>query len=384
MPARAQLGDSRLDDLDILAAERAAFAGMRVEPGDRETGAAMPKSRTQRRVRDAPGMHDRGRGQALDRLAQRQMDRHRHDAQLRRTASIITGSSAGPGELGEIFGVPGMAETGAIERVLVDRVGDQRRGAARLHIGDGGLDRAGSPASHRPDPGGPARPRIAPPTGRTGSASREDRWRFFGTSIARDTARASRGDGPAPRAARDRRSDKTAGRRRRGRARPERDLAADPGRLAHRHGERKRHRGSNPHIDKGGAPQVAHDSAAPACRAAGASGFRRSPRASADGRALGVDFLADHDDPDAVLLHDRLRRLPGLQRLHDVAHPRGDLVDPQTALARQLRRSLLLADLQQSSQFLAVVFALCASMMAARRTASGACGGNGNTICTRS
>jgi len=35
-----------------------------------------------------------------------------------------------------------MGKAGAVEAVLVDRIGDQRRGAAVTDIGDGGVDRA--------------------------------------------------------------------------------------------------------------------------------------------------------------------------------------------------------------------------------------------------
>jgi hypothetical protein len=35
-PSARKRGDRRLDDLDLLAAEQAAFAGMRIEPGNRQ------------------------------------------------------------------------------------------------------------------------------------------------------------------------------------------------------------------------------------------------------------------------------------------------------------------------------------------------------------
>ena len=168
----AQLGDRRRDDLDILAAERAGFAGMRVEPGDRddrrgdaEIADAAPRASTR------PAWTIAAADSCSIARRSAQMDRHRHDAQLRRRPASSPAPSPIAGELGEVFGVAGMAEAGAVERVLVDRVGDDRGGAAGPHIGDRGIDRAGSPAARRPDRAGPGRPRTAPPTGSTGSAS---------------------------------------------------------------------------------------------------------------------------------------------------------------------------------------------------------------------
>ena len=160
----AQRGDGRRDDLDILASERAAFAGMRVEPGDRDDRPGDPEIADQRGMRHAPGMDDRGRRQFFDGRAQRQMDRHRHDAQLR-PGQHHHRVVRDPGKLGEEFGVPGMPETGPVERVLVDRVGHERGGAAVPHVGDGGLDRADHQHRVGRDRGGPVRPATLPPTG---------------------------------------------------------------------------------------------------------------------------------------------------------------------------------------------------------------------------
>ena len=70
-----------------------------------------------------------------------QTNRHRHAPQLRPCEHhhrIVSD----PGKLGEEFGVPGIAETGPIERILVDRIGHDCGRAASLHVGDRGLDRA--------------------------------------------------------------------------------------------------------------------------------------------------------------------------------------------------------------------------------------------------
>jgi hypothetical protein len=56
----AQLGDRRSDDLDVLAAERAGFSGMRVEPGDREHRPGDTEIADQRSMSYPPGVDDGG------------------------------------------------------------------------------------------------------------------------------------------------------------------------------------------------------------------------------------------------------------------------------------------------------------------------------------
>ncbi len=55
-------------------------------------------------------------------------------------ASIITGASAA-GERGQKLGVAGIGETRRVERLLVDRIGDDGSGAARADQPDSGFDR---------------------------------------------------------------------------------------------------------------------------------------------------------------------------------------------------------------------------------------------------
>ncbi len=77
------------------------------------------------------------------RLAQRDVDRHRHHGE-RGDHSIITGCGTRPsrgGELGEEFGVAGMAEPRAVEHALGDRVGDDGAGAASRDVRDRLADR---------------------------------------------------------------------------------------------------------------------------------------------------------------------------------------------------------------------------------------------------
>ena len=65
----------------FLVAEQAALAGVRVEAGD---GDARPRQAQaqRRRVGDADRLEHRVEGDRVDRLAQRQVDRHQHRAQL--------------------------------------------------------------------------------------------------------------------------------------------------------------------------------------------------------------------------------------------------------------------------------------------------------------
>ena len=139
IPARAQFGDGRRDDLDLLAAEAARFAGMRVEPGNREDRRGDAEIAAQRRRGDPAGMNDFCRVDSAS-IARRSA-RWIVTGTTRSSGhtSIITGAAAAPGELGEIFGMAGMAKAGAVEAVLVDRVGDDRRRAAGDDIGDRGV-----------------------------------------------------------------------------------------------------------------------------------------------------------------------------------------------------------------------------------------------------
>ena len=168
------------------------------------------------------------------------MDRHRHDPQGG-AGEHHHRARSGAGQLGEVFGVPGMPEAGTIERVLVDREGHHGGGATAAHRGDRGVDRAdhqrrigGIGAArlgtrHSRRSAAPAAPRRRSPGRRAGAASGL-------TLTSQPRCRASAGEAagvvdhikwghalaaPQPRL--------------------ERNLAADPGRLAHCQGERKRH-----------------------------------------------------------------------------------------------------------------------------------------------
>src|SRR6516162_780899 len=105
--------------------------------------------------------------------------------------------------------------------------------------------------------------------------------------------------------------------------------------------------GLEPDIDKGGAPQVSHVTPRQSIEALAHQGFRDRLACRHWRRRARYRFLAHHDDPDTVFLHDRLRSLPGFQPEHETAHGRGDLVRSKATLARQLWRTFFLADLEQ-------------------------------------
>ena len=72
----------RGDDAQLLVAEQAALAGVRIEPGDGDARLAPPRTGALRRAAIADRLEDRVEGDRLDRLAQRHVDRHQHGAQL--------------------------------------------------------------------------------------------------------------------------------------------------------------------------------------------------------------------------------------------------------------------------------------------------------------
>src|SRR6516164_10439975 len=58
-PCRAQLGDGRLDDLDLFAPQTTGFTRMRVEPGDGEARSGDPEVPPERRLGDPACMKNR-------------------------------------------------------------------------------------------------------------------------------------------------------------------------------------------------------------------------------------------------------------------------------------------------------------------------------------
>ncbi len=80
----AQPLDRRRHHVEVLLAERAGFAGVRIEAGDRQTRPRHAEARLEIARDDSRGVDDEFDGQPTRHLAQRQMDRHGHDRELGR------------------------------------------------------------------------------------------------------------------------------------------------------------------------------------------------------------------------------------------------------------------------------------------------------------
>ena len=111
--------------------------GLRPDIGKPRPGKA--EMRLQIRDRNPGGRHDQLARELGQRLAQRKMDgdgndgerrRPQHHHRLRRAAAI-------GGKLGEKLGVAGMAESGAVQHALGDRVGDDGAGSTAPDMVDG-------------------------------------------------------------------------------------------------------------------------------------------------------------------------------------------------------------------------------------------------------
>ncbi len=121
---RRERGDRRLDDLDLLPAERPAFAGMGVESGHGEPRPGDPEIALEAAKRCAPARFDESRGQISRNLRDPQVRRH-GDRSKRRSGEhhhdIAGGNSAA---LGDEFGLTRVLEADRIELLLGDRPGD--------------------------------------------------------------------------------------------------------------------------------------------------------------------------------------------------------------------------------------------------------------------
>ena len=74
--------NGRLDDIAIFGSECPVLAGMRIEAGDRETRMRNSEVALQSPGHDTRGLDDLGRRQQGRDILQRNVNRHRHDAQL--------------------------------------------------------------------------------------------------------------------------------------------------------------------------------------------------------------------------------------------------------------------------------------------------------------
>ena len=93
-----------------------------LRPATARRGCAMPKSRASAAAAMRPAATMRSVRQRAQRLAQRLVDRHRHHAQSGAHQHHRDRRAA---QLGEIFGVAGMRKAGGVERLFLDRIGDQ-------------------------------------------------------------------------------------------------------------------------------------------------------------------------------------------------------------------------------------------------------------------
>ena len=77
-PQVAQPGDCRTHDIVVLMAERAAFASMRVEPGNGQTGFCNAKMLREVVMDNAAGLDDQAGGQGFENVTKRDVDGNRN------------------------------------------------------------------------------------------------------------------------------------------------------------------------------------------------------------------------------------------------------------------------------------------------------------------
>ena len=139
--ARPQFGDRRRDDLDLLGAESAVFAGMRIESRKGEAGICNAKALLKVTRDNFARRDDQFARQAFGRVTERDMNCYRNDCEFLRPQHhhrAIVAAIMAMREFGQKFRVPGMFEAGFIENRFRDRIGDD---GARFAPGD---------ACHRP------------------------------------------------------------------------------------------------------------------------------------------------------------------------------------------------------------------------------------------
>ena len=124
----ARRGNCRRDDRDLLVAEQAALAGVRIEPGDRDARRGLAPGRSST-LHDAQRFEHRIEGDEIDRAAQRDVDRHAHRLQLVGGQQHAHRGRARQGL--QHLGVAGEIDAGRGKCLLVDRRGDDRRHVAR-------------------------------------------------------------------------------------------------------------------------------------------------------------------------------------------------------------------------------------------------------------
>ena len=83
-PLGAKLFDGRRHHVEVLFAERAGFAGVGIEPGDRQTRLRDAEAGLKIAGDNSRGVDDEFAVQSTRHLAQGQMDRDGHDRELGR------------------------------------------------------------------------------------------------------------------------------------------------------------------------------------------------------------------------------------------------------------------------------------------------------------
>ena len=241
MPVGAERLDRRRDRLDLFAAHRAAFAGVRIEAGEGEARPRDAEAAPHVGGDDARGRDDElPRQTAAEASAQRDVDRDRHDGERRRPDHHHRLRLAAPiafSELAEKFGVAGKLEAGGVERRLGDRIGDDGARCAGLYRSDGAFDRF----DRRGGEVGARRARFC--VGAGGERSDRQRAREDGGGLAGRALGDRHGEvEPARQAGERGRVGENEEGRRSGVAREpgaQRQFRADAGGVAHRHGERR-------------------------------------------------------------------------------------------------------------------------------------------------
>ena len=118
----------------VLAADRAVFAGMRIEAGDGEPRPGDAEARRADRARRCAPVATISSVVSAAGTSASGMWMVTGTVRSSGPASIITGVTVLPvvaaREMGEVFGVAGKAEAGVVEHLLGDRSGDDRGGAA--------------------------------------------------------------------------------------------------------------------------------------------------------------------------------------------------------------------------------------------------------------
>ena len=242
MPSARAAATAGRDDAQLLVAEQAALAGVRVEPGDRDARRAAGPSAPRPRARCGSSRAPRRRSPRRSRWRSdmwivtstvAQLVVGQHHAHRRQRA-------AGGGERLQHLGVAGIADAGRGERLLVDRRGDDapppRRACTSAHRALDAARRGGAgarvdAAERRVDQVGRQAVGAAAPA--CSAAARRPRRRRDRSAPPRACRRRS-----APRAASRATSPTTtqpaaASRRERHRD----DLRADAAGIAHRHGQ---------------------------------------------------------------------------------------------------------------------------------------------------